>query len=38
MQHYAIEGTIRASLALYNTFEELDALVESVKKVKTMFG
>lgn len=38
MQHYAIEGTIRASLALYNTFEEMDALVESVKKVKTMFS
>jgi cysteine desulfurase / selenocysteine lyase len=38
MQHYAIEGTIRASLALYNTFGEIDALVESVKKVKTMFS
>ena len=38
MQHYGISGTIRASLALYNTYEELDALVESVKKVKTMFS
>lgn len=38
MQHYGIEGTIRASLALYNTVEEIGALVESVKKVKTMFG
>jgi cysteine desulfurase/selenocysteine lyase len=38
MQHYGIEGTIRASLALYNTQEELDALVEAIKKVKTMFG
>jgi cysteine desulfurase/selenocysteine lyase len=38
MQHYGIEGTIRASLALYNTREELDMLAESVKKVKTMFA
>jgi len=38
MQHYGIEGTIRASLALYNTTEELDMLVNSVKKVRTMFA
>ena len=38
MQHFGIEGTIRASLAMYNTMEELDVLVEAVKKVKTMFG
>jgi cysteine desulfurase/selenocysteine lyase len=37
MQHYGIEGTIRASLALYNTYDEVNALVEAVKKVKTMF-
>lgn len=38
MQHYGIEGTIRASLAMYNTYEELDALKHAVEKVKTMFG
>ena len=38
MQHYGIEGTIRASLAMYNTTEELNKLEEGVKKVKTMFG
>jgi cysteine desulfurase / selenocysteine lyase len=38
MQHFGIEGTVRASLAMYNTKEELDMLVEAVKKVKTMFG
>lgn len=38
MQHYGIEGTVRASLALYNTIEEIDALIEGVKKVKTLFG
>jgi cysteine desulfurase/selenocysteine lyase len=37
MQHFGIEGTIRASLAMYNTTEELDGLVAAVKKVKTMF-
>ncbi len=38
MQHYGIDGTIRASLAMYNTSEELDVLVSAIKKVKTMFG
>jgi cysteine desulfurase/selenocysteine lyase len=38
MQHFGIDGTIRASLALYNTSEEIDVLIEAVKKVKTMFG
>jgi cysteine desulfurase/selenocysteine lyase len=38
MQHYGIEGTIRASLGMYNTFSEIDALTEALKKVKDMFG
>jgi len=38
MQHYGIDGTIRASLAMYNTSEELDTLVSAIQKVKTMFG
>jgi cysteine desulfurase/selenocysteine lyase len=38
MQHYGIEGTIRASLAFYNTTEELDILIDAIEKVKTMFG
>jgi cysteine desulfurase/selenocysteine lyase len=38
MQHFGIEGTIRASLALYNTREELDALAEAITRVKSMFG
>jgi cysteine desulfurase/selenocysteine lyase len=38
MLHFGIEGTIRASLAMYNTTEELDGLVAAVKKVKTMFS
>jgi cysteine desulfurase/selenocysteine lyase len=38
MQHFDISGTIRASMAFYNTAGEIDALVEAIKKVKTMFG
>lgn len=38
MEHFSIPGTIRASFAPYNTFEEIDMLTEAVKKVKTMFG
>lgn len=38
MQHYGIEGTIRASLAMYNTAGELESLARAIQKVKTMFG
>lgn len=38
MQHYGIDGTIRASLAFYNTKEEIDYLCQGLKQVKTMFG
>ena len=36
MDFYNIAGTIRASFAVYNTFEEIDALVEGVKKAQRM--
>jgi len=32
-----VPGTIRASFALYNTFEEIDRLAEAVVRVKQMF-
>lgn len=38
MQHFGLEGTIRASLAMYNTIEEIDALIAAVEQVKRMFG
>ena len=38
MQHFGIPGTARASLALYNTTEELDALVAGLRKVRKLFG
>lgn len=37
MQRLNIQGTVRASFALYNTKEEIDALVEGVKRVSKMF-
>lgn len=36
MTHFGIPGTVRASFALYNTFEEADKLVEAVIKAKNM--
>ena len=36
MNHYQIPGTVRASFALYNTKEEIDRLVEAVRKAKAM--
>jgi cysteine desulfurase/selenocysteine lyase len=38
MQRYNIDGTIRASFALYNTRNEIDILCEAIKKVKSMFN
>jgi cysteine desulfurase/selenocysteine lyase len=37
MEVLGIEGTVRASLAFYNTKEEIDRLVAGVKKVASMF-
>ncbi len=36
MDHFGIEGTIRASLVFYNTMEEVDALVGGIKKTMDM--
>ena len=37
MQRLGIEGTVRASFALYNTKEEIDVLVAGVERVSRMF-
>ncbi len=37
MQRLGIEGTVRASFALYNTKEEIDVLVAGVERVCRMF-
>jgi cysteine desulfurase/selenocysteine lyase len=36
MDHFQINGTVRASFAFYNTKEEIDRFVEAVKKVVSM--
>ena len=38
MDFYCIPGTVRASFSFYNTREEIDALVEGVKKAKMMLS
>ena len=38
MNFFEIPGTIRASFAFYNTKEEIDSMVEAVKKAKMMLS
>ena len=38
MRRLGIEGTVRASFGLYNTKEEVDALVAGIERVSKMFG
>jgi cysteine desulfurase/selenocysteine lyase len=38
MQHYGIDGTLRVSMAFYNTKEEIDYLCNAILRVKTMFS
>lgn len=37
MRRMGIEGTVRASFGLYNTFEEVNALVAGIRRVARMF-
>ena len=37
MTRLGIQGSVRASFALYNTFDEIDTLVEGIKRVSAMF-
>ena len=37
MDRLDIQGTVRASFALYNTKDEIDALVNGIRRVSTMF-
>jgi len=38
MSFFNIAGTVRASFAVYNTFEEIDKLIEGVKKAQKMLS
>lgn len=37
MERMGVQGTVRASFALYNTLEEVDILVNGIKRVMKMF-
>lgn len=37
MDHFGIQGTVRASFAFYNTLEEIDLFIVALKKVIQMF-
>ena len=38
MERFGVEATVRASFGLYNTKQEVDALVRGIQKVKEVFG
>ncbi len=38
MDRFGIPGTVRASLAMYNTKEEIEVLAAGIERVATMFG
>jgi cysteine desulfurase/selenocysteine lyase len=38
MQHFGVPATARASFAMYNTLDEVDALVAGIRKVQELFA
>jgi cysteine desulfurase/selenocysteine lyase len=38
MDHFGISGTIRASMVFYNNMEDVDALVEGLKRTQKMLS
>jgi cysteine desulfurase/selenocysteine lyase len=38
MEHFRVPATVRASLAMYNTHEEIDALAAGLRKVIQVLG
>ena len=38
MERYGLSATVRASLSLYNTTEDVDALAAGIHKALEMFG
>ncbi len=38
MDFFEVPGTVRVSFAVYNTRQEIDMLVDGLKKVRTLFG
>jgi cysteine desulfurase/selenocysteine lyase len=37
MRRLGVEGTVRASFAVYNTREEVDVLVNGIRRIVKMF-
>jgi cysteine desulfurase/selenocysteine lyase len=38
MNRFGVAGTVRASFYIYNTAEEVDALLQGIEKVRAFFG
>jgi cysteine desulfurase/selenocysteine lyase len=38
MRRFGVSGTVRASFGVYNTLEELDALIEGLHEARKVFG
>jgi cysteine desulfurase/selenocysteine lyase len=38
MEYFGVPGTARASLALYNNFDDIDRLVDALGKAKEIFA
>ena len=38
LRRFGLEGTVRASLALYNTYEEVDCLVSALRQISASRG
>jgi len=33
-----VDGTLRASLAMYNTMDEIDVMIEALERARKLFG
>ena len=38
IDHFGIPGTVRASFAAYNTFDEVDTLIKGIERAIKMFA
>ncbi|MFK8041906.1 cysteine desulfurase [Congregibacter sp.] len=38
MSHFELPGTVRASFSMYNTLDDVDRLIEGLKKAQSLFG
>ncbi len=38
MARLGVDGTLRASLAMYNTMEEIDVMIEALERARKLFG